>query len=126
METERVLEKLNTALNILDGLRAEIIRADSKQKKEKKADPVKEVTKPLNEMGDLNQQITIKQILEKYGQPTDDEHIESVQRIINSNNITLEKLDSCIERVKYANDKDPKNDIKKYTYSCLYKEGARE
>ena len=125
METDRVIEKLNTALNILDSLRLEIMKEDTKQKKTKKADPVKEVTKPLNEMGELNQQITIKQILEKYDQPADDGHIESIQKIINSNGISLEKLDSCIERVKYANDKEPKNDIKKYTYSCLYKEGKQ-
>lgn len=125
METEKVLEKLNTALNILDSLRAEIIKEDSKEKKARKktADPVKEVTKPLKDMGDLNQQLTIKQTLEKYSMPTDEEHIESIQNIVTSNGISLEKLDSCLERVKYANDKDPKNDIRKYTYSCLYKEG---
>jgi len=129
METDRVIEKLNTALNILDSLRAEIIKDSSqeqKRAKSKKTDPVKEITKELADMGELNQQITIKQILEKYSQPADDEHIESIQKIINSKGLTLKQLDGCIERVKYANDKDPKNDIKKYTYSCLYKEGGKE
>lgn len=124
MENDRLIEKVNTALNILESVRAELLKGDKGGKKAKKntaSDPLKDTEKGLNEMGDLNQQITIKRTLEKYGQPTDDDHIASVQKIINSNGLTLEQLDSCLERVKYANDKEPKNNIKAYTYSCLYK-----
>ena len=132
MNTDRVIEKLNTACNILDSLRAEIINETkapkAKKKKgdaEKVTDALNGITKELSEMGELNRELTIKQTLEKYGQPTDDDHIESIVRIVNDNGITLKQLDSCLERVKIANDKDPKNDIKKYTYSCLYKEGRQ-
>ena len=128
MNTERVIEKINTACNILDSLRAELINDSKapkgkkeKQPAEKVADALKGITKELADMGELNKELTIKQILEKYGQPTEDDHIESINRIVTDNGITLKELDSCLERVKYANDKDPKNDIKKYTYSCLYK-----
>lgn len=132
MNTERVIEKLNTACNILDSLRAEIINETkapkTKKKKsdaEKVTDALNGITKELSEMGELNRELTIKQTLEKYGQPTDDDHIESIVKIVSDNGITLKQLDSCLERVKTANDKDPKNDIKKYTYSCLYKEGRQ-
>ena len=128
MNTERVIEKVNQACNILDSLRAELIN-DSKAPKSKKnktaekvTDALNGITKDLAEMGELNRELTIKQLLEKYGQPADDEHIESINKIVTDNGITLKQLDSCLERVKYANDKEPKNDIKKYTYSCLYKE----
>lgn len=128
MEENSILEKLNTALNILESARLEVIKAETKEKKTSKKKTKKlseEISKPLNEMGELNRELTVKQCLERYGQPTDDEHVESVNRIITGNGITLEQLDSCLERVKYANDKDPKNDIKKYTYSCLYKVNSK-
>ena len=129
MDKERLLDRINTAANILDGIRAELINEDSQPKKSKAKGLAKklteEITKPLEEMSALNQELTVKQCLERYGQPTDDEHVESVNRIVSSNGITLEQLDSCLERVKYANDKDPKNDIRKYTYSCLYKVNSK-
>ena len=128
MEENSILEKLNTALNILESARLEVIKAETKEKKTSKKKTKKlseEISKPLNEMGELNRELTVKQCLERYGQPTDDEHVESVNRIITGNGITLEQLDSCLERVKYANDKDPKNDIRKYTYSCLYKVNSK-
>lgn len=125
MENDRIIEKINTALNILEGVRTEILKADSqerkKAKKSKGADPLKEVEKPLEVMSDLNQQLTIKQTLEKYGQPSDGEYVESIQKIITGNAITLEQLDACLDRVKWANDKEPKNNIKAYTFSCLHK-----
>ena len=131
MDKDRLLEKINTACNILDSVRAELINEDRKTKKgNKKAKGIaktlaEEIKKPLEEMSELNKGLTVKQCLEKYGQPTDDDHIESIKRIVSNNDITPEQLDSCLERVKYANDKDPKNDIRKYTYSCLYKVNSR-
>lgn len=113
MENDRLIEKINTALNILEGVRAEIIKADGKEKKKARKNSQVE--------SDPQQQKEIKRVLEKYGQPTDEEHIASVQKIVSTNDITLEQLDACLERVKYANDKDPKNNIKAYTYSCLHK-----
>ena len=128
LEREQIIETLNKALNTLDKLRSDLINEGRKEEKATKKKRTtgkitEEVTKPLEEMGDLNRELTIKQCLERYGQPTDDDHIASVKKIVDGNGITLEQLDSCLERVKYANDKDPKNDIKKYTYSCLYKVG---
>lgn len=124
-ERERIIEILNKVLNPLDKLRSDLInegRAQGKTGKKKKTKKLAEdVSKPLEEMSEL----TVKQCLEKYGQPTDDDHVESVKRIVSNNDITAEQLDSCLERVKYANDKDPKNDIRKYTYSCLYKMNSR-
>ena len=125
MNTDRIIEKLNAACNILDSLRAEIINETKapkgKKKTEKVKDTINEITKELSDMGELNRELTIKQVLEKYDQPTDDEHIANINRIVEKTGITLKELDSCIERVKTANDKEPKNDIYKYTYSCLYK-----
>jgi len=124
MEHEQMIDKINTALNILEGVRLALLKEQKPEKKKKPAaDPVKDSKKDLADMGELNRQLTIKQILEKYGQPADDDHVESIYKIVNKNGITIKELDSCIERVKTANDKEPKNDIKKYTYSCLYKEG---
>ena len=121
MEQNDIIEQINTACNILDNLRARLINESRSTKKKKTKKITEEITKPLTDMGELNQGLTIKQCLERYGQPTDDEHIQSINNIINKNGISLEQLDSCLERVKYANDKAPKNDIKKYTYSCLHK-----
>lgn len=124
-ERERIIEVLNKVLNPLDKLRSDLINEGRAQSKaEKKKDTKKlaeEISKPLADMGELNRELTVKQSLERYGQPTDDDHIASVLKIVDNNGITLEELESCLERVKYANDKDPKNDLKKYTYSCLYK-----
>ena len=119
MENEKLLEKINTACNILDSLRAELINEDrgiKKAGKKKKED----VTKTLAEEGELEQEFLIKQTLEQYSQPTDDEHVENVSKIIKSNNITLEQLARCLQRVNTANAKTPIRDIKKYTYGSLH------
>ena len=127
-EREYIIEVLNKALNPLDKLRADLInegKAEKKAGKKKSKKTVtaitEEITKPLAEMGELNRELTIKQSLERYGQPTDSDHVTSVLKIVDDYGITLMQLECCLERVKYANDKDPKNDLKKYTYSCLYK-----
>ena len=121
MNNERMLEKMNTALNILDSVRLELIKEDTETTKKKKEKVKKADAEKLKETGELAREYNIKKVLEKYHQPTDDEHVESICKIVENNNISKEQLDACIERVFKANIKEPKKNIKKYTYSCLYK-----
>ena len=63
MDNERLLEKINTACNILDSVRAEILNEGRKTKKRSKKNQGEQndaatdpVTKEFNEMGQLNQE----------------------------------------------------------------------
>lgn len=124
MDETRLLEKINKACNILDSLRAEIINGSKPARKGKKNKKTvsEEITKPLEEMGELNRELTVKQCLERYGQPTDDDdHIQSVCNIVVKNGITLDQLEGALIRIKEQADHDKVKDIKTYTYGTLHR-----
>ena len=127
METEKLLERINRICNEADRLRADIMNESKPQKKHRKKDQIQQndttdaAIKEFADMGELNQTLTVKQLLEQYGQPSDTEHVESVHKIVTSNGITRQQLEDCLQRIQTANDKEPKNSIQKYTYSCLHK-----
>ena len=146
MEKAKIIEQLNKAENIIDKLRADLLNEDNDSKKKKKksnsittkelaslvdldgtlkepiADEVQK--KDFKELNSINQQLEVKRLLERYScfNELEDKSlfIDDLIKIISNNNISVEQLDATLERVKYANDKQPKADIKKYTYSCLY------
>ena len=122
METSEILEKINTCANILDKLRADLINQErnTKQTQKKTKAKGKEAAKILEDMNSLNQTLTVKASLEKFSLPTDQEFTEDVSKFVVEKGMSLQKLEGILERVKYANDKSPKNDIKKYVFSCLH------
>lgn len=142
MEKDELIERINKATNILDKLRADLINEDREKKKScKKTYKTKDLAKECDiefktdleeqpqqkdfkDLNTLNKEIEIKHLLGRYSCfaecEKDTEFIEDLLKILDLNNINLKELDSALERIKYANDKQPKNDIKKYTFSCLY------
>lgn len=140
MENEKIIEKLNTAANILDSLRNSLLKEEKKSNKSKTSKTLKDLaadikdldvgtteeptTKKPKDISDLNKQLQIKHLLQKYScfneVANEREFLEDIAKIIVNNDISFESLDSALERIKYANDKQHKEDIKKYTYSCLY------
>ena len=113
------LDKINTALNCLEAVRSRILE-DLKGSKTRAKAP--EISKPLNEMGELNREITVKQCLGVYGQPTDDEHVKAVVKIVNTYNASMEQLNGCLGKIQeYSRDHEI-NDLKRYTYGSLHKE----
>ena len=122
METSEILEKINTCANILDKLRADLINQERNTKRTQKKTKAKgeEAAQILEDMNSLNQTLTVRASLEKFSLPTDQDFTEDVSKFVVEKGMTLQKLESVLERVKYANDKSPKNDIKKYVFSCLH------
>lgn len=113
MTNEKLLEELNKIYNITDRLIAKVINEDKalkKNNKKNKADVIANETKAV-----------VEENLIKNNLPTDKEFIEDVSKVITNNNISANEIAECLKRVKTANDKEPKNDIKKYIFSCLYK-----
>ena len=142
MEKERIIEQLNKAENIIDKLRADLLNEEIKTKKsnsktlkelakECTLDDTNEVEekptakKPFRDLNELNKQLEIKHLLQKYScfneVANEREFLEDIEKIIERNSISLDKLDGVLERIKYANDKNTIRDIKNYTYSCLHK-----
>lgn len=118
MTNEKLLEELNKIANITDKLIASVIAEDKTLKKNKK----KVKTDPKADVITTEETIAlVHNNLIKCCFPTDKEFIEDVSKVVTTNNISVEDLEKCLERVKIANDKEPKNDIKKYIFSCLYK-----
>lgn len=117
--TQSDLEKINTALNCLEAVRVRILEDLNSKNKNKKAP---EISKPLNQTGELNRELIIKQCLELYDQPTDDEHVKAVAKIVNTYNASMEQLNGCLGKIQeYSRDHEI-NDLKRYTYGSLHKE----
>jgi len=114
--TQSDLDKINTALNCLEAVRVRIL--EDLNGKKKTAPPVK----PLKEMGELNKELTVKQCLENFGQPTDDEHVKAIVKIVNSYGLTLDQLGSCLYTIQEYGKNHEINDLKRYTYGSLHKE----
>ena len=123
MKKNEIIEKINIACNILDSLRADLINesAPTGKKKKKQKKVSEEITKPLAEMGELNRELTVKQIVERYQeQPQDDDHIQSVCNIVSKKGITTEQLEGCLDRIREHATKHEVQDIRKFTYKCLH------
>lgn len=119
MTNEKLLEELNKIANVTDRLISNIINEDKtlkKSKKKVKADPKADVNAITEETQNIVENYLIKCCF-----PSDKEFIADVSKVITFNNISVDDLEKCLDRVKTANDKEPKNDIKKYIFSCLYK-----
>ena len=118
MTNEKLLDELNKIANITDRLIASVINEDKalkKSKKTSKADVKKDVVITDETIANVHDNLI------KYSFPIDKDFIEDVSKVVTTNNISVDDLAKCLERVKTANEKEPKNDIKKYIFSCLYK-----
>lgn len=111
--TSFTLKELASSVVDLDGTTREPLAKEEKQNKD------------FKELNSINQKLEIKHCLEHYSCFNEledkDEFINDIIKIMSNNNISIKQLDSTLERIKYANDRQQKEDIKKYTYSCLYK-----
>lgn len=124
MEKEILLNRLNEIYNKVDRLIVDLINEDQPKKKGKKKQKKvsEEISKPLADMGELNRELTITQILERHPeQPQDDNHIQSVINCVRMHNTTAEQLEDALDRIKQQNDKGKVNDIRTYTYKTLHK-----
>ena len=124
MEKEILLNRLNEIYNKVDRLIVDLINEDQPKKKGKKKQKKvsEEIRKPLAEMGELNRELTVTQILERHTeQPKDDSHIQSVINCVRMHNATAEQLEDALDRIKQQNDKGKVNDIRTYTYKTLHK-----
>lgn len=124
MEKEILLNRLNEIYNKVDRLIVDLINEDQPKKKGKKKQKKvsEEISKPLADMGELNRELTITQILERHPeQPQDDNHIQSVINCVRMHNATAEQLEDALDRIKQQNDKGKVNDIRTYTYKTLHK-----
>lgn len=124
MEKEILLNRLNEIYNKVDRLIVDLINEDQPKKKGKKKQKKvsEEISKPLADMGELNRELTITQILERHPeQPKDDSHIQSVINCVRMHNTTAEQLEDALDRIKQQNDKGKVNDIRTYTYKTLHK-----
>ena len=63
---------------------------------------------------------SIKNILMINQLPYDDLFIQDVYKVCYKNNIYLDLLESVLQNVRRADNKSPKDDIKKYIFTCLY------
>lgn len=117
--TQEDLNRVNNALNSLEALRVRILE-DLNGKPKKKEAP--EISKPLNETGELNRELIVKQTLAVFGQPTDEEHIKAVAKIVNTYNASLEQLSACLGKIQEYGKAHEINDLRRYTYGCLHKE----
>lgn len=122
-EINDIREKLNIAGNIIDGVLVQLAKAEKKTTggKKSKKKVSEEIKKTFAEMGELNQELTVTQCLERYEQPTDDDHVNSVLNIMRRNNIEVDQLEGVLERIQAQAKKNGVEDIKKYTYACLHK-----
>lgn len=123
MEKEILLNRLNEIYNKVDRLIVDLINEDQPKKKRKKKQKKvsEEIRKPLADMGELNRELTVTQILERHPeQPKDDDHIQSVINCVNMHNITAEQLEDALDRVKEYQETKGINDIKRFTYRCLH------
>lgn len=123
MEKEQLINRLNEIYNKVDRLIADLINEDTPKKEKKRQKKVsEEIHKPLAEMGELNRELTVTQILERHPeQPKDDSHIQSVINCVRMHNATAEQLEDALDRIKQQNDKGKVNDIRTYTYKTLHK-----
>lgn len=129
MEQETLRNRLNKIysdqeklLNAVDRLIADIVNEDAPKKKKKTRKKVsEEISKPLADMGELNRELTVTQILERHPeQPKDDDHIQSVVKCVNMHNITAEQLEDALDRVKRYQETKGIDDIRRFTYRCLH------
>lgn len=118
MTNEKLLEELNKIANITDRLISKVINEDKALKKSNKKAKAEVKADVVIEEETIKR---IEQNLIYNGFPTDKDFIEDVSKVVTANNISLDDLEKCLSRVKKANEKEPKNDIKKYIFSCLYK-----
>ena len=120
---ERIIKDQEKLLNTVDRLIADIVSEDAPKKGKKRQKKVsEEIRKPLTEMGELNQELTVKQILAQHPeQPQNDSHIQSVINCVRMHNATAEQLEDALDRIKQQNDKGKVNDIRTYTYKTLHK-----
>lgn len=61
------------------------------------------------------------QLSEQYEPTSSSEHVGSVHSIVDAKGIARQQLEECLQQIRATNGKEPKNDIRKYTYSCLHK-----
>ena len=118
MTNEKLLEELNKIANITDRLITKVIN-ESKGTGKSKSKSAAARTTEVNVSEETK--AIVHDSLIKNSFPVDSEFMEDIGKIVAANSISADDLTKCLERVKAANDKEPKNDIKKYIYSCLYK-----
>jgi len=122
MDKDKIVQRLNKIENLIDSLRVDLLDEDLKKKskfyknlnKESKNDS-KEITVSKEEIKEYSE------LAAKYSLPEEEEFINDIVKIVKYNNISLDKLEQVFSNIKRANEKQPKDDIQKYTFSCLHR-----
>lgn len=115
MNKQEIINTIDKSIKDLDNLKNMLLKEDITEKKKKP----KRKEHVLNE-GETEVKEDIKKSLILYSLPNNDEFIEDIYKICFRNSIFRDDLKKILEAVKRANDKSPKDDIKKYLFTCLY------
>lgn len=116
MEKQEIIKVIEKSVNELDALRVKLLNEDLPYTKKKKTSK-KEIVKDELEQETLT---IIKNALVLNNLPNDNDFIEDIYKVCYRNNIYKDTLEEVLKAVRKADDKSPKNDIKKYIFTCLY------
>lgn len=122
MEKQEVIKVLQKNVNELDRLLTKLLNEDLEKKRKSKKEVRQESLLDEAEQETLK---GIKELLVINNLPSNDEFLKDVYKICYRNNIYKEQLEEVLRAVKRANDKSPKDDIKKYVFTCLYNVNKR-
>ena len=117
MEKQEIIRTLQRNVNELDKLLTKLLNEDLEEKRKSKKEVKQESILDEAEQETIK---SIKELLVINDLPSNKEFIKDIYKICYRNNIYKEKLEEVLKAVKRANDKSPKDDIKKYIFTCLY------
>ncbi len=104
---EAIIKAVDEAIYSLDKIKR-ILADENKEEKER-----------------LNADL-VKVLLIQHKIPADDDFITDLIKTCNMKSIHCERLKGIIEAVSEAREKTPIRDIKKYVFSCIYKNDKRK
>lgn len=119
MEKQEIIKTLQKNVNDLDKLLTKLLNEDLEEKRKVKA-IAETKQESILDVAEEETLKSIKELLVINDLPSNDEFLKDVYKICYKNNIYKQKLEEVLTAVKKANDKSPKDDIKKYVFTCLY------